>query len=139
MGRPELVRIGDVEFFVEIAQPAGPEPARAHDVLSFDAMRDTIEAIASQLAQVWNRVRPSEASVEFGLEATVRSGKLTGLLVEGGGAAALKVTLSWKAEPPTVDVDRRDSLGGNASNLRADGPDAEPAAEPATAPEADGA
>jgi hypothetical protein len=54
------------------------------------------KAIATDLAAAWERVKPSEASVEFSLALTVKSGKLTGLLVEGGGEAALKVTLTWK-------------------------------------------
>jgi hypothetical protein len=41
-------------------------------------------------------VKPAEASVELALKLVVKSGKLTGLLVEGGGEAALKVTLTWK-------------------------------------------
>jgi hypothetical protein len=32
-----------------------------------------------------------------------KSGKLTGLLVEGGGAASLKVTLAWKSNKPPSD------------------------------------
>jgi hypothetical protein len=31
---------------------------------------------------------------------TAKTGKLTGLLVEGGGAASLKVTLAWKSSNP---------------------------------------
>ncbi len=63
--------------------------------MSFDGVRDTVEALAAELAGVWQRVRPSEATVEFGLNVTAKSGKLTGLLVEGGGEATLKVTLTW--------------------------------------------
>lgn len=42
--------------------------------------------------------RPSEASVAFGLKLTAKSGKLTGLQVEGRGEGSLTVTLTWK--PP---------------------------------------
>ncbi|MGQ0717450.1 MAG: CU044_2847 family protein [Pseudonocardiales bacterium] len=61
-------------------------------------MRATVEGIATELAQVWQQVKLSEASVAFGLKLTAKSGKLTGLLVEGGGEASLTVTLTWK--PP---------------------------------------
>ena len=111
-GRSELVRIGDVEFFVEVAAGGGPQPVGADRALSFDAVRDTVEAVASQLALVWQKVRPSEATVEFGLSATAKTGKLTGLLVDGGGAAALKISLTWRSgeagadrEPPEVDTE----------------------------------
>ncbi len=66
--------------------------------LSFDGVRATVEGIATELAQVWQQVKLSEASVAFGLKLTAKSGKLTGLLVEGGGEASLTVTLTWK--PP---------------------------------------
>jgi hypothetical protein len=93
----ELVRAGDVEFFAELADGGGPRTVGVADALSFDGVRDTVEAIASQLAQVWDRVKPCEASVEFGLSLTAKAGKLTGLLVDADGSASLKVTLMWKA------------------------------------------
>jgi hypothetical protein len=62
--------------------------------------------------------------VEFGLEATVRSGKLTGLLVEGGGAAALKITLTWKSETQAVggDSSAPHSAGPHSSDPDGAGP-----------------
>jgi hypothetical protein len=39
--------------------------------------------------------QPDHASVEFGIDVTVESGALTGLLARGSGTATLKVTLSW--------------------------------------------
>jgi hypothetical protein len=93
----ERVRAGGVEFFVEVADGGGPQPVGLDRMLSFDGVRDTVEAIAGELAQVWDRVQPAEASVEFGLSLTAKAGKLTGLLVDGDGSASLKVTLTWKA------------------------------------------
>ena len=37
--------------------------------------------------------------MEFGLSATARTGRLTGLLVDGGGDAAFKVTMTWRSSP----------------------------------------
>jgi len=90
------VKAGDMEFFVELADSGGPQTVGAERVLSFDGVRDTVEAIAAQLAHVWDEVKPSEASVEFGLSLTAKTGKLTGLLVDADGSASLKVTLRWK-------------------------------------------
>jgi hypothetical protein len=92
----ERVQGGGAEFYVELAETAGPQPVGVDQVLSFDGVRDTIEALADQLGQVWDRVKPSEASVEFGLSLTAKSGKLTGLLVDAGGEASLTVTVTWK-------------------------------------------
>jgi hypothetical protein len=97
VGEPVLVRVDDVAFYVEVVDGGGPQPVELGDALSFDGVRNTVEAIASQLAGVWKKVRPSEAEVKFGLNLTAKTGKLTGLLVEGDGSASLTVTLTWKA------------------------------------------
>jgi len=93
-----LVSAGGAEFYVEVADAVGgPTTIRDDGVpLSFDGVRATVEGIATELDGVWLRVKPSEASVEFGLKLTAKSGKLTGLVIEGGGEAALTITLTWK-------------------------------------------
>ncbi|HKR51670.1 MAG TPA: CU044_2847 family protein [Pseudonocardiaceae bacterium] len=98
MTERRLVQAGGAEFYVEVSDTAGPTTIRDAGPLSFDGVRATVEGIATELAQVWQQVKPSEASVAFGLKLTVKSGKLTGLLVEGGGEGSLTVTLTWK--PP---------------------------------------
>lgn len=96
MAGQALVRAGGAEFYVETVDAAGPTTIREGEVLSFDGVRATVEGIAEELAQAWEKVKPTEASVEFGLKLTAKSGRLTGLVVEGGGEASLKVTLTWK-------------------------------------------
>lgn len=91
-----LVRAGGAEFYVEISDAGGPTTIRDDHPLSFDGVRATVEGIAIELTQAWQKVKPSEASVAFGLKVTAKSGKLTGLVVEGGGEACLNVTLTWK-------------------------------------------
>ncbi len=97
-----LVRAGGAEFYVEVSDAGGPATVRDAGPLSFDGVRATVEGIATELAQAWQKVKPSEASVAFGLKLTAKSGKLTGLVVEGGGEASLMVTLTWKP-PPDAD------------------------------------
>ena len=98
----QLVSAGGAEFYVEVADTGGPTVIRGDGgPMSFDGVRATVEGIAAELAGVWQRVRPSEASVEFALRVTARAGKLTGLVVEGGGEAALTVRLTWK-QPDTT-------------------------------------
>jgi len=96
MGRPVLVQADGAEFFVEIAEADGPQVVNLDAVLSFDGVRKTITAIGKELSKAWDEVKPAEATVELGLKLAVKSGKLTGLLVEGGGEASLTVTLTWK-------------------------------------------
>ncbi len=100
MAEQRLVRVGGTEFYVEVADAGGPAAIRSDGVLSFDGVRETVEGIAIELSRAWEKVRPSEASVEFALKLTARSGKLTGLVVEGGGEASLKVTLAWRQSEP---------------------------------------
>jgi len=57
------VRVGDTRFFVEIAEGGGPSPVGADDALSFDGVRDTIEAITSKLSESWQRIQPAEAQL----------------------------------------------------------------------------
>jgi hypothetical protein len=96
MGERVLVRADGTEFYAEVADAGGPQTVGLDEVLSFEGVRNTITAIGSDLAKAWETVKPAEARVEFALKLAARSGKLTGLLVEGGGEASLKVTLTWK-------------------------------------------
>ena len=109
-----LVTAGGAQFFVEVSDGGGPTTISDRGPLSFEGVRETIAGIASELAQVWDTVRPTEASVEFGLKLSAKSGKLTGLLVEGGGEASLTVSLTWA----------RQAAGGPSGDGRTDdGPD----------------
>jgi hypothetical protein len=107
-----LVSAGGAEFYVEVADADGPVTIRDDGVpLSFDGVRATVEGIATELAGVWQRVKPAEASVEFGLKLTAKSGKLTGLVVEGGGEATLTVTLTWRQPETKPAPDGRPGIG----------------------------
>jgi hypothetical protein len=92
------VELNGVNFYVEVQDAVGPSPIGGNLSLSFEDVRRTVEEIALELTKAWDTVKPSEASVEFGLKVTAKSGKLTGLLVEGGGEAALTVKLTWKGK-----------------------------------------
>ena len=73
----------------------GGEEDVAFKLLSFEEVTKTIEGIADSLQPALQKVKPKKASVEFGLEVAVESGKLTSLLVNGSGTATLKITLEW--------------------------------------------
>jgi len=94
----QLVRVGDTEFYVEVAGAAGPQTISTESgPLTLDAVRATIEAVATLLAEVWEKVEPDEATVGFGLKVVAKSGRLTGLIVEGGGEATWSFSLKWIA------------------------------------------
>lgn len=98
MGQPVLVRVEGAEFYVQLAEAAGPQPVGLDQVMSFEGVRETVTAVCGELAKAWEVVKPAEASVELALKVVARAGKLTGMLIDGGGEAALKVTLTWKGE-----------------------------------------
>lgn len=120
MKHVESVRVGETEFLVEIAETrGGVQPVGAQPTFTLDGVRDTIEAVASQVAEVWQKVKPDQASVEFGLSVAVKSGKLTGLLVEGGGTAALKITLTWHKPSAGRDEDGQETDGDDLAETEA--------------------
>lgn len=93
----QLVRMGDTEVLVEVR---GSGPTVVDDdrvVLSFEPAKKAIQAVVTELGDAIRAAKPQEASVEIGFSFTAKTGKLTALLVEGGGEASLKVTLTWKA------------------------------------------
>lgn len=64
-------------------------------ILPFKELTDAIEGIAKSVVATLEKVKPRRASVEFGLEVGIESGKLTALIVKGSGTANLKITLEW--------------------------------------------
>ena|ERR1700686_4183719 len=61
----------------------------------FKEVTDTVESLARAMVGTLKKVKPRTATVEFGLQIGVESGKLTALLVKGTGNANLKITLEW--------------------------------------------
>lgn len=95
--RQQLVTAGGAQFYVEVEGSGGPTTIGDDGgPMSFDGVRGTVEGLATELGEVWERVKPTEAQVEFALKVVAKSGKLTGLIVEGGGESTLTVTLTWK-------------------------------------------
>jgi predicted ATP-dependent Lon-type protease len=72
----------------------GAEDVAALGPVSLDGVIDTIKDLAGSVKAAIDTIAPERASVEFGVQVAVKSGKLTALLVEGSGQVSLKVTLS---------------------------------------------
>lgn len=104
MSEQLMVESGETTFWVEVAEGGGVSTVSLDEAMSFDGVADTVKEIGRSLSAALEAVKPDEASVEFGLKVTAKTGKLAGLLVEGGGEAALKVTLSWKSTPTEADA-----------------------------------
>lgn len=81
---------------VEALNVSPEKPVGIGDILSFDGVEKSIEAIAERMTAALDHVKPDRAAVEFGVDVGVESGALTALLVKGTGTATLKVTLEWE-------------------------------------------
>lgn len=67
----------------------------AFGVPTIDGLAESIEGLSTSLLDALKRVQPKKATVEFGLEVALESGKLTALLVKGSGTATINVKLEW--------------------------------------------
>ncbi|NJN72446.1 MAG: hypothetical protein HC799_06320 [Limnothrix sp. RL_2_0] len=82
-------------FLVEARSQGGEEDVGIGDALKFEAVTKVVGGIAKGLQKTFDTVKPKKATVEFGLELALESGKLTALLVEDTTTASLKITLEW--------------------------------------------
>lgn len=89
------VTLGDGTIIQIQATAIGGEEDVVIGNLSFDGVRQAIRGIAHEIGGVLAEVQPRKASVEFGLEVAVESGRLTALWVNGSGTATMKITLEW--------------------------------------------
>ena len=89
-GTRALVRANDLD------EPTrGATKTSALSAFDFDEVSGVLEGLSVALRQALAKASPDKVTVELGLELAVKSGKLTGLLVEGEGTASLAVTLEW--------------------------------------------
>ena len=61
----------------------------------FKEVTVAIESLSKEIAEVIQKVKPDKASVKFGIEIAMESGKLTPVLVKGASTANLEITLEW--------------------------------------------
>ena len=98
-GKTEIISAeleGGISISIEATPLGGEELVGAlPGPHAFKEVTDTVEGLARAMIGTLKKVRPRTATVEFGLQIGVESGKLTALLVKGTGSANLKITLEW--------------------------------------------
>jgi hypothetical protein len=62
----------------------------------FEEVGRTLEGVAEAVKASLARAKPDKVTIELGLKLAVKSGKLTGLVVEGQGEGSLAVTMEWE-------------------------------------------
>lgn len=82
--------------WVEVAQ-TGREDV-GFDVKSFKTVTDSIQAIASAITASLEQVKPTKASVKYGLEIGIEQGSLVAAIVRGTGKANLEISLEWESQ-----------------------------------------
>ena len=97
--RTEIINV-ELEDGISIsiqATPIGGEELVGAQTIprTFKEVTDTVEGLAKAMLGTLKKVKPRTATVEFGVQIGVESGKLTALLVKGTGNANLKITLEW--------------------------------------------
>ncbi|MFJ7153445.1 CU044_2847 family protein [Streptomyces sp. NPDC101118] len=68
--------------------------------LQVAGLDDLIRGVAGSVRSATDGLEPQEVSVAFGIELTVKSGKVVSLLADGEGKAALTITLTWRPDEP---------------------------------------
>ena len=76
--------------------PGGPQDVGFGHPKTFDAVTETLQGIGTAIIGALDNVKPSRASVEFGLELAVKGGKLVSVFVDADTKASLKVVLEWE-------------------------------------------
>lgn len=66
------------------------------DLKNFQPVADAIEGVVQAIAVPLQKVKPKKATVKFGMELAVESGKLTAMVVKGSGKANLEISLEWE-------------------------------------------
>jgi hypothetical protein len=89
---------GGAEISVSAVSVGGAEDVAAPKAFDLEGVREALTGMAQLAHDALSKVSPDSATVEFGLDVKVESGKLTGLLVSGSGEASLKVTLEWSGK-----------------------------------------
>ena len=73
----------------------GGEEDVKSSLFKLDDVTDQIRAISRHFATVLDDAKPDKAGLEFGIQLSVKEGRLTALLVSGEATATLKVSLEW--------------------------------------------
>lgn len=88
------VDLGDgATAFVEVPSFRGEVASSA--AFPFDQVLGTIRTMSSKLNDTLRQVRPSRASITYGLELAVENGSLMATIVRGKGSASFEITLEW--------------------------------------------
>ncbi len=86
---------------IEVSKTGREDVARGK--FPFEDITKTLDGVLQALGETLARARPTKASVKFGVEIAVESGKLTAAIVKGSTKGNLEIALEWsKGEGKTA-------------------------------------
>jgi hypothetical protein len=88
----------NVKIHVDATQLGGRQKVAELAPLPTKDLIDAVEGVARLLVESLQRIQPTKASVEFGVEIGLEAGHLTALICKGTGKANLKISLEWAGE-----------------------------------------
>lgn len=92
------VEVADAVLYVE-TERLGPDSeleGLGDHVPDLSGVTRALSSFAGQLGEALHQAAPDRATVEFGCQLGLESGKLTALIVKGSTSANLRVTLEWE-------------------------------------------
>lgn len=101
-----LVDLGDGVIAKAEVTDLGRESVGA-GTLSFEGVAKAITKISQFYASSIQEIRPTKATLKYGLAISVEQGSLMAALVRGTGTANLEVTLEWENSPNSNESQKR--------------------------------
>lgn len=70
---------------------------------AFEKVAHAVEGVAQTLTNIWKKVEPSKAQVEFSVAFTWESGDLLAVFVDSSTTASMKIALEWNKALPGAE------------------------------------
>lgn len=103
-----VVRVELPNKALALVQSVGPldqevEKVGWTETFNLDDVSRSLEGIALAIRSGIAGAKPSKVSVVFGVDLTIKSGKLTSLIVDGESKGSIEVTLEWAGDDRGVE------------------------------------
>ena len=90
------VDLGDGVFaYMEVKQ-TGRQKVAAGTQLPFTSVTTAITKISQDVGAALQQVKPTKATIKYGVEVSIEQGSLMASIVRGSGKANLEITLEWE-------------------------------------------
>jgi hypothetical protein len=97
MSRSVQVQLPTGDIVWARVETEGPSDVAAGGLLKLDPddLRKTLRGVSESVRGALVDLTPDQLQIEFGLQLTAKSGKITSMLAEAGATASIKVSMTW--------------------------------------------